>query len=301
MSKQILNRANQLLTPKKNEAFFFNYLPKKDVLFFDDSPGIDLNEKIKNSNSNQYFITGSMDTKLIDGFRQGVEITQYSHFYAGNSIRIHAGEPGHVIRKNLYGVDRNFLRQNHFQETEYFNALKYINYEQTITYPLVTHDSDETENYNFNGVIEPLTIRAVAALYSIDVPFEAHSIKGMLMDGNSDITTASSKILNVKLKVENHKIQPWLDLIDMMGTAKKVPTMVYFNDDKTYINPFNDSSNKVQLSTNLPSDMLDKALKLIGSTENYISENEISATCGWMYDDVTTKGTDSLAFGGLGY
>jgi len=301
MSKRILNRANQLLTPKKNEAFFFNYLPKKDVLFFDDSPGIDLNEKIKNSNSNQYFITGSMDTKLIDGFRQGVEITQYSHFYAGNSIRIHAGEPGHVIRKNLYGVDRNFLRQNHFQETEYFNALKYINYEQTITYPLVTHDSDETENYNFNGVIEPLTIRAVAALYSIDVPFEAHSIKGMLMDGNSDITTASSKILNVKLKVENHKIQPWLDLIDMMGTAKKVPTMVYFNDDKTYINPFNDSSNKVQLSTNLPSDMLDKALKLIGSTENYISENEISATCGWMYDDVTTKGTDSLAFGGLGY
>jgi len=301
MSNQILNRAQQLLTPKKNESFFYNYLPKKDVLFFDDSPGIDLNEKVKNSNASQYVLTGSIDTKLIDGFRQGVEITQYSHFYAGNSIRIHAGEPGHVIRKNFYGADRNFLRQNYFQETEYYNALKYINYEQTITYPIVTHDSDETENYNFNGAIEPLTIRAVAALYSIDVPFEAHSIKGMLMDGNSDITTASSRIVNTKLKTENHKIQPWLDLIDMMGTAKKVPTMMYFNDDKTFINPFNDSSNKVQLSSNLPLDMLDEALKLVGSTENYISENEISATCGWMYDDITRTGTDSIAFGGFGY
>lgn len=301
MSNQILNRAQQLLTPKKNESFFYNYLPKKDILFFDDSPGIDLNEKVKNSNANQYVLTGSIDTKLIDGFRQGVEITQYSHFYAGNSIRIHAGEPGHVIRKNFYGADRNFLRQNYFQETEYYNALKYINYEQEITYPIVTHDSDETENYNFNGAIEPLTIRAVAALYSIDVPFEAHSIKGMLMDGNSDITYATSRIVNVKLKTENHKIQPWLDLIDMMGTAKKVPTMMYFNDDKTFINPFNDSSNKVQLSTNLPLDMLDEALKLVGSTENYISENEISATCGWTYDDITKTGTDSIAFGGFGY
>lgn len=301
MSNQILNRAQQLLTPKKSESFFYNYLPKKDVLFFDDSPGVDLNEKVKNSNASQYVLTGSIDTKLIDGFRQGVEITQYSHFYAGNSIRIHAGEPGHVIRKNFYGADRNFLRQNYFQETEYYNALKYINCEQTITYPIVTHDSDETENYNFNGAIEPLTIRAVAALYSIDVPFEAHSIKGMLMDGNSDITTASSRIVNTKLKTENHKIQPWLDLIDMMGTAKKVPTMMYFNDDKTFINPFNDSSNKVQLSSNLPLDMLDEALKLVGSTENYISENEISATCGWMYDDITRTGTDSIAFGGFGY
>ena len=121
------------------------------------------------------------------------------------------------------------------------------------------------------------------------------------MDGNSDITTASSRIVNTKLKTENHKIQPWLDLIDMMGTAKKVPTMMYFNDDKTFINPFNDSSNKVQLSSNLPLDMLDEALKLVGSTENYISENEISATCGWMYDDITRTGTDSIAFGGFGY
>lgn len=301
MTLKILNKALQMLTPKKNASLFFNYLPDKDVLYFDDGVGIDINEKIKSSNEKQYSLTGSINTTLIDGFRQGVEITQAKHFYAGNSVRIHAGEPGHVLRKNSYGADRNFLLQNEFKELEYYDALKYINNQDIITYPLVTHDSDETENYNFNGIIEPLTIRAVAAFFSIDVPFEAHSLKATLMDGNQDITTAASKILNVKLKKENYKIPPWLDLIDMMGTVKKVPTIAFFNDDKTYINPFNDSSNKVQLSTNLPNDMISAVTELIGSTENYISENETSAACGWMYDDVWSKGTDSIAFGGLGY
>jgi hypothetical protein len=301
MSSQVLNRALQLLTPKKNEAFFFNYLPKKDVLYFDDGEGIDVNERIKKSTQEQYSLTGSIDTTLIDGFRQGVEITQAKHFYAGNSVRIHSGEPGHVLRKNFYGVDRNFLLQNEFQELEYYDAVKYINNQDIITYPLVTHDSDETENYNFNGIIEPLTIRAFVAFFSIDVPFEAHSVKATLMDGNQDVTTAASKILNVKLKKENYKIPPWLDLIDMIGTVKKIPTIGFFNDDKTYINPFNDSSNKVQLSTNLPNDMISTVTELIGSTENYISENETSAACGWMYDDVWSKGTDSIAFGGLAY
>jgi hypothetical protein len=276
-------------------------LPKKDVLYFDDGEGIDVNERIKKSTQEQYSLTGSIDTTLIDGFRQGVEITQAKHFYAGNSVRIHSGEPGHVLRKNFYGVDRNFLLQNEFQELEYYDAVKYINNQDIITYPLVTHDSDETENYNFNGIIEPLTIRAFVAFFSIDVPFEAHSVKATLMDGNQDITTAASKILNVKLKKENYKIPPWLDLIDMIGTVKKIPTIGFFNDDKTYINPFNDSSNKVQLSTNLPNDMISTVTELIGSTENYISENETSAACGWMYDDVWSKGTDSIAFGGLAY
>ena len=302
MSSQILNRAAQLLTPKKNEySFFYNFLPKKEVLYFDDSPGIDLNEKVKPSNANDYILTGSIDTILIDGFRQGVEITQAKHFYAGNSIRIHAGEPGHVLRKNFYGADRNFLKQNEFQDLEYYDSLKYIQNESIFTYPIITHDSDETENYNFNGIIEPFAIRAVAAFYSIDVPFEAHSVKGMLMDGNVDIAMSTSRITNIKLKKESYRIPPWMDLIDLIGTVKKVPTMAFFNDDKTYINPFNDTSTKVQLSTNLPLDMTDDVLKLIGSTENYISENEISATCGWMYDDVSTTGTDSITFGGLGY
>ena len=87
----------------------------------------------------------------------------------------------------------------------------------------------------------------------------------------------------------------------MMGTVQKVPTIAYFNDEKAYLDPFNDSSKKLQLSENLPDDMQQAIINLQGSTENYISDQEISATCGWTYDGVWSKGTDSLAFGGLGY
>lgn len=297
----IFNKAVQLLDQKKDQEFFYSFLHKNNKEYFDDSPGIDRNERLKASNQDQYSITGSMNTSLIDGYRQGVEITRAKHYFAGNVAKIHAAEPGHIIRKNFYGADRNFLKQDYFIELDYFNPIKYIMYGEEITYPLVTHDTDETENYNFNGVIEPFAIRPVAALYSIDVPFEAHSIKGMMMDGNQDITMSTSRILSIDVKKHDHRIQPWLDFVDMVGEGTKVPTMMFFNDDRTFINPFNDLANKVQLSTNLSDDMKNAVSIMAGSTENYVSENEISATCGWVYDDAWSKGTDSIAFGGLGY
>lgn len=297
----VLNKASLLLTPKKSEVFFYHFLPENSKEYFDDGSGIDNDEKIKPSNADQYVITGSMNTSAIDAYRQGVEITKAKHFFAGTIAKIHAGEPGHVLRKNSYGTDRNFLNENYYQDLEYYDPVHYITSEQVLTYPLITEDSDETENYNFNGVIEPFSIRAVAALYSIDVPFEAHSIKGMMMDGNFDITQANSQILTVDVRNSKYKIVPWLDLIDMMGTVKKIPTMAFFNDDKTFLDPFNDATRKVQLSTNLPDDMVNAVLKMVGSTENYVTETEISATCGWTYDDVWSKGTDSIAFGGFAH
>ena len=67
MTLKILNKALQMLTPKKNASLFFNYLSDKDVLYFDDSVGIDINEKIKNSNEEQYSLTGSINTTLTSG------------------------------------------------------------------------------------------------------------------------------------------------------------------------------------------------------------------------------------------
>ena len=87
----------------------------------------------------------------------------------------------------------------------------------------------------------------------------------------------------------------------MVGTVKKVPTIAYFNDEKTYLNPFNDNEPKVQLSTNLPSDMQDPVSRLVGSTENYITKDQVSMAHGWTYDDSWSKGTDSIAFGGLAH
>ena len=294
-------RALGLLTPKKNTLFFYGFIPQINKDFFDDTPGADTDEKIKSSTIENYSHVGAMDTTAFDPYRQGIELTRIKHFDAGSTAKIHAGEPGHVLRKNFYGADRNFLKNNYYSDLDYFDPVEYILSNEFVTYPIITNDTDETENYNFNGIIEPFTIRAVASLYSIDVPFEAHSVKGMMMDGNSDIMMSNNRILTVDDKVTKDKIPPWLDLIDMIGTVKKIPTMAFFNDDKTYLNPFNDASTKIQLSTNLSTNMNSAVLKMSPSTEEYVSEGKISATCGWTYDGVWSKGTDSIAFGGFAY
>jgi len=302
MSNNELNRALQLLSLKKNTTFFYGFLPKIITNFFDDNVGQDTDEKVKASTIDYYVLTGSMDTTAVDPYRQGVELTRLKHFDAGSSAKIHAGEPGHVLRKNSYGSDRNFLKENYYQDLEYFDALDYIDGGNTYAkYPIITNDSDETENYNFNGVIEPMPIRAVAAFFSIDVPFEARSVKGAVMDGNLDAINASSKVLVVDDKSPKYRIMPWLDLVDMMGAVKKVPTTALFNDDKTYLNPFNDTTNKIPLSTNMDEDIVNALLNASPPTEDYIPEGKFSATCGWTYDDVALKGTDSITFGGLAY
>lgn len=299
-----ISRALQLLTPKKNTAFFYSFLEESQPEYFDDSSGFDLTARLKLSNSTDYLRTGSINTKEIDQFRQGVELTSYGQFFSGISrgvCKIHAGEPGHVVKKNSYGYDRNFRKEKYYHDIEYFDPVDYLLSERVFTFPIITGDNDETENYNFNGVIEPFAIRSVASFFSIDVPFEAHDVRVNLEDGNSDITRATSRIVNVYERNPAFRIAPWLDMIDMVGEVKKVPTMGFFNDDRTFVSPFNDQKKKVQSSSTLEGVMLDAVDSLQASTENYISKEYVSAPCGWMYDDVAQAGTDSIAFGGFGH
>lgn len=153
--------------------------------------------------SGSFNITG-IDTSAIDGYRQGVELTQQKHFDAG-IVKIHAGEPGHVLRKNVFGQDRILFPEASFREVDYFNPVTFLETQGgdalfnnlTYTYPIITGDNDQLESYVFDGVIEPFPIREVAAFFSIEAPFQARSIKGSVMGGNSDQTGASDLVLTV--------------------------------------------------------------------------------------------------------
>ncbi len=297
----ILNKASQLLTPKKSDVFFYQFLPSNNKEYFDDSTGVDKNEKISLTDSENYINTGSINTFDIDKFRQGVEVTRAKHFFAGVLPKIHSGEPGNILRKNSYGFGRgNIFPENHYKDLDLYNPINFIQTNQ-LTYPIITSDFNELENYNFDGIIEVMPIRSVASFFSIDVPFEARSVKGHLSDGNLDIILSSDRKLIVDKKFTKNKISPWLDMVDLIGDVKKIPATSYFNNEKTNLDPFNDLTNKVQLSTNLPEDMIQAVKLMNGSTENYVKEGDFSATAGWTYDDVWSKGTDSVAFGGYTY
>lgn len=280
---------------------YYRNNPGDDPAFFDEGPSPPQAVII-------FVNTSSIDTSAIDGYRQGVELTQQKHFDAG-IVKISAGEPGHVLRRNGYGMSRNFRNDPRFEELDYFSPEMFLRAQEQdspllfniITFPIITSDNDQIENYVFDGIIEPFTIRPRASFFSIDVPFEAHEPKGALMGGNTDTTWASDQVESVYVYDLKQHIG-YLDMVDMIDG--RYPLNGFFRHDKTPLSPYVDARypRNVRLATNYDND-LNAALSLMsGSTDNYIGLTQRAATAGLDYDpNGSSLGTDSIAFGGRVY
>ena len=91
----------------------------------------------------------------------------------------------------------------------------------------MTSDNDQIENYIFNGVIEPMTIRAISSFFSVYVNgYEPTGIKGTVMCGNDDIRHATDSFVHVRKFETSFNTRPFLDMIDMIGNT---PTTAYFD------------------------------------------------------------------------
>lgn len=280
---------------------FFRSSYHEETSFFDEGPVVRYSVGVAQN-------TSSIDTSQIDAYRQGVEITQMKHFDAG-IVKIHAGEPGHMLRRNRFGMDRNYRTEPVFEELDYFQSELFLRAQELdspllwniLTFPIITSDNDQIENYVFDGVIEPLTIRSRASFFSIDVPFEAHDVRGALMGGNTDSTGASDQVLTIYVRNSStmSEMLPYLDLVDLIGG--RFPLNGYFQHEKSHIKPFADIRYPRNVSLQSYDASLESALSLMtGSTDSYIRFDERSATSGWDFDS-NLIGTDSLAFGGMTY
>lgn len=277
---------------------FFNNSPATDTTFFDEGPVVTVSAR-------RGVNTGSIDTSLIDGYRQGVELTQQKHYDAGIG-KIYAGEPGSVLRRNRLGMDRNYFPNPTFADIDYFNPVNFLRSQQfagpeslpTITYPIIVGDNDQMANYVLDGTIEPLTIRSVVSFTNIDSPFNSHEISSELMMASPDQTRSACMFTTVDYFDPAPEVIPYLDLVDMYESH--TPLNGYFQFNKARAKPFVDA----RYVRNSQSGSSDKeviaALSLMtGSSDNYISFKEVSSTSGWYYDNVTSIGSDSIAFGGL--
>lgn len=296
---------------------FFRNIHVEDPSFFDEGPKIQTTKPVYVAG--EFHNTSSIDTTAVDAYRQGVELTQQKHFDAG-IVKIHAGEPGHVLRHNRYGMDKNFRNDPRFEEIDYFNPAQFLLAQELdsplffniITFPILTSDNDQLENFIFDGVIEPFTIRARISFFSIDVPFEAHEVKGALMAGNTDTTFASDlvqTVYNHDLRQQLPFLDQYADTVAFAGQEEAAgyasSTVGFFRHDKLLSKPFDDARfpRNTKISTNYDQTMNAAISLMSGSTENYINQifDERSATSGWCYDSTTGIGTDSLAFGGMVY
>ncbi len=268
----------------------------KEQDFFDEGPNLPLTKTTS-------IYTSSIDTSAIDAYRQGVEITHQKYFDAG-TVKISAGEPAHVLRKNRFGEDNVWDIDPRYADKDYFDPVMFLTAQATsspllssiLTFPIITSDATQINNINFDGVIEPLTIRSVASFFSTDVPFESHGTRGELMAGNVDSLLSSDQVVTVDY-FSMRQSKPFLDMIELFGTLS---TTGFFINNALPQDPFVDKRyiENVVHSASIGSDMLQAQSLMTGSTDNYIPFNKRSATSGWTFDGVSGVGTDSITFGG---
>lgn len=239
-----------------------------------------------------------IDTATIDPFRQGVEITQQKHFDLGG-VKIHAGEPGHQLRQTLFGMDHTSLeKKTWFKDNEKFNPRTFIGMQESksyttddlFTFPIVTDSDSDVDSRNYDGVIEPLTIRGIVEFDSLCVPFEAHDVHGDMMGGNTDTSRASNQILQVDYYSTQTNPVAYLD-------------REFFIWDKVKMTPFIDEM-KPEIKEKVSSGTWDDdftfaIMKMTGSTDTYVSSKQKSSSAGWDHEN--SLGTDSIAFGGWTY
>jgi hypothetical protein len=289
MTEHLTSSAASLNSKYGSSIPLFSPVPNVDPSFFDEGP-FQPDTNVFTS------LSGAMDTSAIDAYTQGVEITSDKRYVAGIA-KIWSGEPGHILKNNRFGMDKVTFPGTAFADADLFNPTRFLEaqdahsslFSSILTYPMIVGDDDRIESLNFDGVIEPLSIKRPASFTSIDSPYEAHDVYGSFGVGNLDMTRGSDQVYSVDYYEPSKKIGAFLD------------SRTSFNNQLASRLPFVDIRlirNDVREET---ADMNSSLSPMSGSTDGYIKYNQRSATCGSVYDGVAGIGTDSLAFGGMTY
>lgn len=277
--------------------------------------------------------SSSIATIDIDQYRQGVEITQETHTLG--MFKISAGTAGHIVKPVCYGInDLDIISTGSFVEIDYFNPVDYLylqepgaNMGRVITFPIITADNNQAENYGLNGIIEPLTIRPVISFFSIEFPYESHAFRADMMAGNFEhFRLSSDRILTIDYTPK--KLVPlktltsgsvstrafvnneyYLDAFEVIRSGSSVArqSIGYLNDQHNYMDGFVDGGEYDYLKSlgitveTHGEDMVKVFQIMTGSTDNYVPPGKKSATTGFTYDNIGYAGIDSLAFGGMTY
>jgi hypothetical protein len=306
---------------EKNLYAPIHLIPEANRRSFDEGPTVFKKPIVINSSS--------ISTREVDQYRQGVELTLFKH--NNGLIKISAGTPSHIVQPLNYRATNfdSITIDSYYKEIEVFDPIRYIAAQESgnlpFTFPIITGDTNQAENYDFNGIIEPLTIRPVASFYSIEFPFESHAIRGTMMGGNSDVMYGSSdQVLTVDYyptrlipaktdaggspSTRGFLNEDWyLDSFESFTTGSgEIQRQIGFIDSRlNSVESFFDT--KVYLESlgitvaSHGQDMVEVFRVMTGSSDNYIPPGKKSGVAGLVYDNLGYAGTDSVAFGGLTY
>lgn len=273
---------------------------------------------VKDSSGNdRKILSTSIDTTVsasIDSYKHGVEILQEKQWAAG-LVKISAGTPGHLFDSMRYGLPRlDIIPSDEFVEIETFDPVKFVetggDY-NLFTYPIVTSDRNLAENFILDGIIEPFPIRQVISNFSLNVPFEPRAMRASFESGNQNKKFSSDRIVSHDYfspaqEFKTHFLDasdPVMDVLTVGNTSISVGSKIdYFNLEENswlafvdYVPPRGNTVNSTYTG-----DLLNAVNNLPPRETTYLSEKQVSFSCGFTYDN-NELGTDSVAYGGLLY
>jgi len=286
----------------------------------------------KNKQTQQTSRTYLSSSISADAYKTGIEITEIGHWLSG-LVKISAGTPGHIVQPIGFGIgeastqaslhsivegsEESVISRGAFKEIDLFDPVFFISLQenekpidQLITFPIVTADNNQLENYILNGIIEPFPIRPVISNFSINIPFEPHGVRGAYGNGNMSTYMLSDEVLTVDYydpKKENDTF--FLDegepIMLSNGTVNVIvgTTIGYFNINQNYMAPFEDKvlPRGEEIRATYPNELTSAVSRLLRQGEVYVTNKQRAATSGFVYDGSTAIGTDSIAFGGMVY
>lgn len=230
--------------------------------------------------------SGSMNTSAVDAFRQGVELTQ-DKFYQLGPVKIHSGEPQHMLRQNNVGepTESLFPNQTNFLEIDVFDLLTFMQRDvsQTFLSTFIAFRASATVDWSImDGIIEPLSVRPMVTFTSIYSPIEPHQVRGNVEGGNYSIIIHSDKIAPIQ-RFDEIRVgsDPLIDTVDAInGVPVNIPFFPAYNRT---IKPFNDAQVKsgIILSSSFDSDIRRYVQEMSPETESYVPDGYFASTTGW--------------------
>ena len=232
--------------------------------------------------------SSSIDTREVDAFRQGVELTQEKHFQEG-PVKIHAGEPGHQLRPNTAGepaAGTLFPNDMFFQEIDIFDPVLYM--ENNVDFSFLSQKiafraSTTTDGFNYDGVIEPFAIRTVVTFMSINASLEPHSIHGSVESANFNPFVHADRIVGVQKFAEvTVGSFPYEDNTDSMNDMPLNVGFFPMESRRTF--PFDDSQLKNgNFSSSTDDEMRQQIILMNPGSDNYVPFDSVNPVTGF-YD-----------------